>query len=297
MFSKRTIFSFSMLAFALMLIIGVTSCEKDITLSLPTAPEKIVVEGYIEQDSFPYVFLSKSFPYFAKITDETLGELLVTDAIVTIDDGTTIDTLYPTLDYSLMIPFVYKGKIMRGEVGKTYKLKIDLDTALITAVTTIPAPIPLDSVWFKVEEFTDSLGFAWAHLTDPDTLGNYYRWFAKRIGKDDYFVPPFNSMFEDKFINGKSFDMGYDRGNPPNAEEKEDEKGESGYFKVGDVIAVKFCSVDRAFFEFLRTYETEVGSNGNPFASPTIIQSNIKGPGLGIWGGYGASFDTIYAEQ
>ena len=58
---------------------------------------------------------------------------------------------------------------------------------------------------------------------------------------------------------------------------------------------VKFCSIDRNTFEFWRTEETQVQNNGNPFGSPAPISGNIKG-GLGIWGGYAASYDTIIAR-
>ncbi len=43
--------------------------------------------------------------------------------------------------------------------------------------------------------------------------------------------------------------------------------------------------------------ETEVSNNGNPFAAPTAIKSNISGGALGYWGGYGTVYDTIVAYE
>ena len=34
-------------------------------------------------------------------------------------------------------------------------------------------------------------------------------------------------------------------------------------------------------------------SSGNPFSAPTTVTTNIEGGGLGVWGGYGATYDTL----
>ena len=36
-----------------------------------------------------------------------------------------------------------------------------------------------------------------------------------------------------------------------------------------------------------------MSSDGNPFASPTSVVTNIEGGALGIWGGYAVFLDTI----
>ena len=44
-------------------------------------------------------------------------------------------------------------------------------------------------------------------------------------------------------------------------------------------------------------YEVENAeyTGGNPFSSPIPIQTNIKN-GLGVWGGYGSIYDTIFPK-
>jgi hypothetical protein len=193
---------------------------------------------------------------------------------------------------------------MKGEYEKYYELSISVNGKTYISRTKIPAPVKLDTVWYKVQE-QDTLGFAWAHLTDPDTLGNAYRWFAKRINlnskgvpKDNYYVAPFGSVFDDKFINAKSFDFAYDRGHPPSQEGVASEPGEvQHYFKPWDTIAIKFCTIDYGVFQFLRLYESVIFNNGNPFASPASVPSNISGGALGVWAGYGISNDTIFGKK
>ena len=278
----------------LIAVFAFVSCERNITVDLPVPEQKIVVEGYIESGEKAIVTLTKSAAFFAPVDSASLLSYLVTDAVVTVSDGTTSEQLALTIDTSQYIPLVYKSQVLTGQEGKTYTLTVVVGEKTITAITTIPYAVPLDSVWYKEQEGRDSLGFAWAHLTDPDTLGNCYRWFAKRLGKDKRFLAPIGSVFEDKFINGKSFDFAYNRGVEPNTYDDEEEEVR-GYFSQGDTIAVKFCALDRAHFDFWRIEEVQVSNNGNPFAAPAPIPSNING-GLGIWGGYASAYDTIIAQ-
>lgn len=281
-------------AISFSVVLTLLACERNITVDLPVPEQKIVVEGYIENGQNAIVTLTKTAAFFAPVDSASLISYLVLDAVVTVSDGINTEQLMLTIDTSQYIPFVYKSQTLTGQEGKTYTLTVVADGKTLTAVTTIPNAVALDSVWYKEQEGRDSLGFAWAHLTDPDTLGNCYRWFAKRMGKDKRFLAPLGSVFEDKFINGKSFDFAYNRGYEPNTYSDEDENIR-GYFSQGDTIAVKFCSIDRAHFDFWRIQEVQVSNNGNPFAAPAPIPSNING-GLGIWGGYAATFDTIIAQ-
>lgn len=273
-----------------------SSCEKDITVDLPQPDEQLVIEGYIEPGQPPYVLISKTAPYFSAFDENSLLQYVVKNAKVTVqcvEDNVT-DTLYQVLADT---GYFYVSFGMLGQIGKTYNLRVVTeDGKVATATTRIEQPIPLDSIWFKIQEGKDSLGFVWAHLTDPDTLGNNYRWFAKRIGKDSSFIAPIGSVFEDKFINGKSFDFAYNRGSVPNSTAADDtSEVENGFFKTGDVIVVKFCTISNASFKFWRSAETQSSNIGNPFASITPLVSNIEG-GIGIWEGYSPSLDTVIAQ-
>jgi len=293
-----------MVAGCLILVtILIGSCEKDVTVEIPRVESKVVVEGYIETGKNPFVILSNSLPFFGSIYTTDLIDNTIKGATVTVSDGSITDTLRDILNIGV---YFSTSPGMQGQPGKTYSLRVVTNGITLTSVTSIPHPVPLDSAWFKVDGQRDSLGFIWAHLTDPDSLGNYYRWFAQRINKytsgpdqgkvkDSVFVSPSGSVFEDKFFNAKSFDFAYNRGSTVNSEKEDDNNVERNFFKRGDTIVVKFCSIDRAHFEFWRTEETQVRSNGNPFGSPAPAISNIEG-GLGIWGGYALAYDTVIAR-
>ena len=242
----------------------------------------------------PYVLVSQTTPYFAAFDSTALYSYVVKNATVIISDGVTIDTL---LEPDPSIGYLYLSTKLIGEVGKSYSLKIITpDGTILTSETSIPEPLQLDSTWFKIQEGKDSLGYVWARMSDPDTLGNSYRWFAQRHTKDKQFIAPIGSVFDDKFINGKTFDFAYNRGKVPNSQAEDDLNEEEGFFKDGDTIDVKFCTITQASFKFWRLAESQSSSNGSPFSSPGVLPSNIKG-GVGIFEGYSPLIYTVIAKK
>lgn len=281
--------------FFLILLILLSSCVRDVEVILPEFKEKMVVEGHIEPGGKAYVFLSKNVAYFGSTDISNFQNYVIRNAIVTIWDGTQLDTLkevFPGLGY------YYEATFMTGVVGKTYLLTIQYNNKTFTASTTIPTPVPLDTLWFQVQGTLDSLGYIWTHLSDPPGLGQQYRWFAKRLHKDSSYIPPYGSVFDDKFIDGESFDFAYNRGRVPNSDAPDDNNIEAYYFKKEDTVVIKFCTIDEDAYKFYRQYETEILSSGNPFAAPTSVPSNIypKGEVLGIFCGYGVWQDTLVTQ-
>lgn len=281
------------------------ACEKDITVDLPQGTVRVVVDGVVENGLPPYVILSRSQGYFDPIGVNTLNSLPLRGATVTLSDGVDsvtlveIDTVINGLAiggfYSALDPVA--GQIlMLGTPGRSYRLHVTTgEGEQVNAEATLHFPRPLDSLWFQVQGELDSLGWIWARLSDPDTLGNNYRWFAKRLGKDSFFVPPFGSVFEDKFINGRTFDFVTPRGSILNSTAEDDNNEEDGYFKIGDTIVVKFCTIDARTYAFWRDAENQLGGSGSPFSVPSNIKSNIRG-GLGIFATYSAVYDTVIAQ-
>lgn len=279
---------FSSVACAILLI----GCQKEITVDLPDVESKIVVDGGIYTGQFAQVTLTNSAGYFDPIDSSSLAGYLISNAVVTLTDGALIDTLRITFDPTLPIPFVYRGSVIVGQPGRTYSLRVVADGKTATATTTIPQPIALDSTWYKLDGTQDSLGFIWANLNDPAAIGNGYRWFAMRLTKDDRFLPPFGSAFDDKFINGQDFDFAFNRPVEPGSTAPDDQNGDRGYYRVGDTVLVQFCTIGIPEVEFFRTYESIIGNQGNPFAAPGVAETNVQG-GLGIFCGYAPSIDTV----
>ncbi len=305
-----------LLAYAFVSVLFVFSCEKNIQVELPDQEPKLVVEGWIEQDLPPFIVLTKSVAFFEPTDLTAFENSFVHDAHIEINDGSnnfvlqefcskdfTPEQLEQISALTGINPValqnvnycVYTSLTLLGVVGKNYSLKIKSEGNEYTSITQIPYLVNLDSVWFRIDKGQEAkgLGFAYAFLNDPDTLGNGYRWEAKRLGKDENFKIPFGASSTDILFNGKGFEFGYNR---PVDEEDQTNKEEASYYKVGDSIVIKFSTIDKAHYDFLSTYESFLITNGNPFASPSSIKSNIRGNALGVWGGYGVTYDTIIAR-
>lgn len=291
----------------LLLLLFQSSCEKDITVDLPPPESKIVVEGTIESNGTPYLYLSKNAPYFAPVDPTSLNEYIVHDAKVTVSDGAQTDTLREIVLSGRKTGY-YATFNMKGVAGKYYQLTIEAAGKKLWATAKIPPLVPLDSAWFLAESEGDSLGRITAHLSDPDSIGNYYRVMTQRTNKKYYtknplgidsppdYVPSFSSNFEDRIFNGKSFDVRISRGQALNSTADYDSNRERGRFKKGDTISIKWMSISKETYDFWKTVEVTVNNSGNPFAAPVTIKSNIKGDGLGTWAGYGITYRTVVAK-
>lgn len=322
---------------SLLSLVVIFSCRKQIDIELPEYSPKLVVEGIIETGQIPVIILTKSVRYFDPINAETFANLFVNDAIVKINngdkevqlielcisdlssaqiEGISSATGISTEELIGLSYCIYTTFQMFGEDEKTYTLTIEHEGKKWTSTTTIPKPVPLDSAWFKLYDGEDSLGFIWGKLSDPAVETNNYRWFAQRINKynepgrngelepyigtqkDNRFIAPIGSAFDDKFFNGISFDFYYYRGEEPNSSKPDDHQPLSGFFEVGDTVIVKFTSIDRKSYLYLTVFEDQVATEGSPFASPSTIPTNIEGdePALGAFIGYAPSFHTVICK-
>ncbi len=269
------------------------NCEKELKIDLPQPESKIVVEGWIEQGGYPYVILTRNAPYFSSVDSSSLRGYVVTKAKVTIISGDQYEVLTLKPNDAYFPPYVYFGSELTGEVKETYHLKVEFENSEknVFAATSIPELTEPDSVWFQLEPGSDSLGRIWIRLSDNPDENNYYRLLTKRKGKDKRYVASFKSAFSDKLFNGETIVQGFGRGISDLLDFNRD-----NLFRLGDTIHVKFCSLDKEHYEFWNTYQNEILLSANPFsASNARVKSNIQN-GLGVWGGYAASYHTIIAK-
>ena len=290
----------------LTLMIFFASCEKEVEFDLGTSAEKVVIEGTIETGIPPYVFLTKSIGFFAKVDFGTLSNSFLHDARITVSDGTRSLVLREYQVDNAGVSFYFysvdsadlSALTFLGTAGKTYRLTVEYGGKIYESVTKIPYPKALDSLWAKApppeempKDHPNSM-LLFARYTDPDTLGNKVRYFTKR--NQQPFLAPYYSVNDDAIINGSRIDIqlnaGFDRMDTIDEET-------FGYFYKGDTVIVKWSAIDKGVFDFWRTLEFSYGATGNPFASPVEISSNISGGALGVWAGYANTFDTLIIPQ
>ena len=288
-------------------------CETPIEVSIPNAEPLLVVEGRIETGLPPIVLLSRSQDYFAPVDAALLGSLYEGggEVVLTVDgeefvlDELCAGDLGPeelmlasgllglpveVLMLSNLCAYVSFG--ITGQEGSTYELMAVLDGDTARAVSKLNPVVALDSLWFEVPGNTDSLGFIYTDFTDPDSLGNAYRWSAMRIGKDPGLLYPTISTVEDVLFNGLTFEFSQFR--PVTAADFEDDANpdEIGFYKTGDTVIVRWDHIDRGVYEAISSMEEQLQAQGSPFANPADVRSNIEG-GIGLWVAYSPFVDTV----
>ena len=251
-------------------------------------PPQLVVEGWIDSGGFPIVKLTTTVPVSkqAQSTD-SLDRFLVRWAKVTVSDGTreVVLTGMPNRDY--FPPYIYTTSEMRGEVGKTYTLKVDYQDFHAHAVTTIPKPVALSRIsaeeiplypgWFKLRiDFKD----------DPTTT-DYYKVFVRLYGEKYDFHSTYFGTYNDRLLPTQaSLLVENARQNVVNPT--------ATFFKRYEIVNIKFCHIDSVSYDFWKSMDGYQSEGRNPlFNAMQNIRSNIQG-GLGYWCGYGASY---YAYQ
>ena len=177
----------------------------------------------------------------------------------------------------------------------------------ITAETFIPKATPLDSLWVEQSETADSTYKCdiRAVYSDPADQQNNILVKSKRLQHYTFnedscksknrtdFPLQLVDAGSDILINGESFETYFprpgDNGGFPNgkynAYHTRECKDGTILERDKDIVLIKFCQIDEPSLKFWRGLVRQAGTNGNPFAEPANLVSNING-GLGVWTGY-----------
>jgi hypothetical protein len=273
-------------------LVAPIGCNDDMNPDLPDPDDKIVIDGWIENGQYAKVLLTRNSPYFASIDSESIRSLVLTKAKVTVSDGDSSEILVLRKNENYFPPYIYEGNEIKGDTGKTYSILAEYGGKSAMASTTIPVAVELDSISFILKPDSDSLGTIYIEFTDPAEIKNYYRILTKRKTKDRRYSSAMVMAIEDIFFSGEKFGFSMSR-SPESFLSSEGNK----YFKLGDTVSIKFCTIDKAHYEFWNSFQDEAINASNPFAaSLTVIKSNVQGDGLGVWGGYGVSFYDLICK-
>lgn len=255
--------------------IALASCNltQEIEIELPAYENQIMVESYLVPGEPFTLLLTQSFSYFAPIptnTEQYLEELFINDAEVFIRYNDTEIELNSQLSFN---PFT--GKLFNYStstlVPEDYETEFELEirTAsgdIITGKTVIPAVVPIDSVVVEFNE-TDTLARALTYWTDDDSQENFYRRLFAQGSRDSVDI---DFILDDQIVDNSTIVTGtaYD-------------------FAIGDTIFNTIYHTTEEYFVFINSIFNADAANGNPFAQPSTILSNVEGDNtpLGIFTG------------
>ena len=244
--------------FLVIVTLSFLSCQDTIYVDLPDTEPKVVIEGHLinkSSDIQNFVRLS-----FSSKNSSTNNIEQIHGAIVYIEDENGLkDTLRESWEYN----GVYRDSLIKAELGKSYKLHVEINGKTYESSFEKMAPQnSIDSAWgqnkniYAQKDFLpplDSTYFVIVEYEKTTSTIGYSRWQIKR---DEDFK---SSVFTKDFTidDDELTAIGKIEGRPLFL----------GSFEEG-TLKVERYSLNRDAYDFWLGLETQLSSGGSPFDSP-----------------------------
>ena len=168
------------------LILLGSSCEEVITIDLNNADPKIVIEGTVTDQPGPYtVTITKTTDYYNPGSYPTVSGAQVS----IVDDLGFSEQLPETKDG------IYQTIDLQGTSGRTYTLTVIVEGQTYSAVSFMPQPTEIDSLFYSISEggvrHKDKEGYDLIlRFTDKSGVEDFKRIKVFRNGnlQDGYFL-------------------------------------------------------------------------------------------------------------
>lgn len=261
------------------------SCSGDY---LPEQDDELVVEGWIEDNGFPVVVLTKNINISNKYQSlDSLSSCIVRWAKVTVSDGEKSVVLTGRYTKGYTPPYIYTTSHFRGEAGKTYQLTVEYGDFHATATTTIPKTQKIDELTVERCAQSDTLYQISLRYNDDEAEQNYYQIFTRVGGRNvRQYLAAYLGTIDSRVVKPKTTIPVY-RGRDINTLDY------TPYYTINDTVAVKFAHIDRTSYNFWYDYTRNLTTAGNMFfATAASLRSNIIG-GTGYWCGMGSDIKYV----
>lgn len=246
-----------------------SSCEQVIDLDLRDSDARLVVEAQVtDEPGSCKVQLTRVVNY-----DATNEPNYVTGAVVTMNDNGTLVALQE------VSPGKYAAPDLTGIPGHTYQLNVLVDGENYTATSTMPAHIPIDSIYTRFETFfVDTNLVTYFNYQDPAGLKNYYRAIFA-VG---------DSLAKDIFVDEDTF---YD------GQEVEQSIFSFNFEPVsGDTIHIELRSIDANTYKYFLTLSEILGGQSGQLAAPANPTNNISNGALGFFSAHAVSRANVIVD-
>lgn len=266
-------------------------CSPDLDYTVRGYTQKIIVEGVIETDKYPVVYLSLNVPLWKNPDSLSILDHVIRYAKVTISDGTKTEILTSRWDKTHFPPYSYRATEITGVEGKTYDLKVEYGGYTLYSSTFLPVGTTIEKVEFSPSTVSDTLKIASVWVTIDKLNSTGFRIFTKKR-KDKRFLETPLLFNENLSLQGSQrFNLS------PRSEKSDASFKEGQYFALGDTIDIKLCALDSVssrFFKGLGMFSTLAGNLLTNELKP--LPSNISEPGFGIWYGSAVRTTTVVVK-
>ena len=269
----------------LLTLMALASCEPQ----LPDSPQTLVVEGWIENDAAPMVFVTSSVNTTFKEMDITdLVSHVAFDANVSITYNGTDYPLTPTIRNDYLLKVCYTSSALKGVVGGTYKLNVDWKGMHAEATTTILTPGSVDSIAVEKHYQVDSLYMLKVRPV-PAPQVRYYQFFCMVVGKESAYVPANIGVYDSQLNTTGLFTIKRGTDNPISQNDY--------FFTLGDSVRFKIASLEPQAYDFWSKFdEKRMFNQTSLIPYTTNLKGNLTGA-LGYFFGYGITEYEVRVEK
>lgn len=268
----------------LLISLLIVSCETVNEPSVDLSDIPFVVEGWIEDGQAPVVMVTHAVDL---TVDEPSFENFVEKwCRVSIWDGNRQYILTSRINNDYTPSIIFTSSSLKGQVGHTYRLVVECeDRTLSSSATMLPAPKFERLVAESVADI-DSL-YSLRGFVSLETADDCFKFFVKTLSDGGRYFPSFLGT-----LSARDYDV--DRGvviTRGKRAELDDDASEdfTHYFKSGDLVIVRVCSLEPVLYDFWHAYDANVSLSDNLFFTfGENLPSNIEG-GLGYFAAYGSS--------
>lgn len=273
--------------FALIVVaLSFTACdlERTIDLKLPEFESQLVVECYLEPGKPYRAVLSETIGYFGTALGASLPT--VSGATIVITHAGQRDTLLEGFYFDPFTQQIFNygaNTIVPQDFDNDFTLEVtDSLGRRLTATTRMLPPVAVDSVQpLPFNAFGGNALSILTYITDDPNATNYYylTQHRTRVSGDSLKV---NFSLGDDLINRAETNQ-IVLGGPPS-------------YEPNDTVILTLYHIEEPYSQFIETTSAAESNNGNPFAQPGTIRSNIQG-GYGIFTALIPARDTFYLTQ
>lgn len=261
---------------AILAILLLTSCTKEINLNLDDNSGKVVIEGNITNQQGPYlVRITRSVAFTS-----TNQYPPVSNAFVTISNG---EGVTDTLNY--VSNGEYKTSKLIGVSGKTYTLKVLVDGITYTASSTMPNAVALQSLSQDSIKFGSDVNYTvLPQFTDPVSLGNRYLFIIKTAGKSEKIFEVISDNINNGVPNQRSIMLVFNNTNTNIKIEK------------GDTISIEMQCVSNSIYDYYSALVQLSGGGPGGGVTPSNPPSNISSGALGYFSAHSTDTKTMVIQ-
>jgi hypothetical protein len=258
----------------LLLLLVITfccACKKLVDLNLDQGKQQLIIEGNIDNHAgVQSVRISRSLPVSA--SNNFPG---VSGASVRVSDN-----LGNSFRFNETSPGVYTLFNVAGHSGRTYTLNVIVDGQTYTAKSTMPNPVPLDSLTASEDQFGNEKRTTVAvNYKDPAQVLNYYLFKmtingirVTRIFSDSDFFTDGRVVKRDLYLTSN--------------DEVE--------IMPKDNVGIEMQCIDLPVYTYWRTMEQQYSSgNPNDVTTPSNPPNNLSNNALGYFSAHTSDVTSV----